>query len=56
MQGIIDANKGSLITSGRGNFGDGNGLINERIIHDGFHSIARAASAFRDARTDAPRP
>jgi hypothetical protein len=56
MQGIIDANKGSIITSGRGNFGDRNGLINERIVHEGFDRIRRAVSVFRDTHTDAPRP
>ena len=56
MEGIIDANKGSLITSGRGNIGDDNGLINERIVHDGFNYIKSAASAFNPVRSDTPRP
>nr|WBP62900.1 cytochrome c oxidase subunit II [Cladonia rangiferina]WBP63901.1 cytochrome c oxidase subunit II [Cladonia rangiferina]WBP63919.1 cytochrome c oxidase subunit II [Cladonia rangiferina]WBP63953.1 cytochrome c oxidase subunit II [Cladonia rangiferina]WBP63971.1 cytochrome c oxidase subunit II [Cladonia rangiferina] len=47
------------MTSGRGNFGDKNAWINERIVHDGFNSfdsIKGAATAFRNAHTDAPRP
>lgn len=59
VQAIIDANKGSLITSGRSNFGDKNAWINERLVHDGFNSfdsIKGAATAFRNTHTDAPRP
>jgi hypothetical protein len=56
MQGIIDANKDSFITSGRGNMGDKNGLIDENIVHDGFSTIRNAASVFRNTHTDAPRP
>lgn len=55
MDGIIAANKGSHITSGRGNLGDGTDLSNERIVHDGFSYIKAAASAF-PVRSDTPRP
>ncbi len=56
MQGIINANKDSFITSGRGNMGDKNGLIDENIVYDGFSTIRNAASVFRNTHTDAPRP
>lgn len=56
MQGIIDANKGSLITTGRGNIGDNNSLIHERVVYDGFDTLRNAASVFRNVQNDAPRP
>ena len=56
MEGIINANKDSRISIGRGNIADDNGLIDETIVYDGFANIRSAASAFNNVRNDTPRP